>query len=144
MADWERILEYMQTHKGITCKECQRDIGTTELRKRICELKDKGYKIIDTWEDGTNRVGNPTRYKRYFLIGKKVPEEIIYIANCLGKDAVKVNTDKKQIMRQKIIILQRQLKVALDGFNRLYKYPDALVKAEVQIWLDRIQEVEEF
>lgn len=144
MADWQRILEYMQTHKGITCKECQRDIGTTELRKRICELKDKGYKIIDTWEDGTNRVGNPTRYKRYFLLGKKVSEETIYAVKKLPEDAVKVNTDIKQIMRQRIIILQRQLKVALDGFNRFCKYPDALVKAEAQIWLDRIKEVEEF
>lgn len=68
MADWERIAEYMKTHKGITCKECEKEIGTTELRKRICELKDKGYGIIDVWEEGTNRVGITTRYKRYFLV----------------------------------------------------------------------------
>lgn len=84
MADWERILEYMKTHKGITCKECQRDIGTTELRKRICDLKDKGYKIIDQWEEGTNRVGNPTRYKRYFLIGQQTREEFIARIDKIG------------------------------------------------------------
>lgn len=76
MADWERILDYMKTHDGITCKECEREIGTTELRKRICDLKDRGYKIIDQWEEGTNRVGNPTRFKRYFLVGT-LPDMIL-------------------------------------------------------------------
>lgn len=70
MSDWLRIAEYMKTHKGITCKECEKEIGTTELRKRICDLKDKGYKIIDVWETGVNRVGVETRYKRYFLISE--------------------------------------------------------------------------
>ena len=70
MSDWLRIAEYMRNHKGITCKECEKEIGTTELRKRICDLKDKGYKIIDVWENGVNRVGVETRYKRYFLVGE--------------------------------------------------------------------------
>jgi hypothetical protein len=68
MTDCERIIEYMKTHKGITVAECRDNIGTTELRKRICDLKNKGYKIIDFWEEGVNRVGHPTRFKRYYLI----------------------------------------------------------------------------
>lgn len=38
--------------------------------KKTCiyDLKEKGYTIADQWEDGFNRVGNPTRYKRYFLL----------------------------------------------------------------------------
>lgn len=68
MSDQTRILEYMANHKGITCKECEREIGTTELRKRISELKAKGFIITDTWEEGVNRVGSPTRFKRYFLL----------------------------------------------------------------------------
>lgn len=73
MSDWKRIAEYMKTHKGITCKECEREIGTTELRRRICDLKEKGYIIIGIKEEGENRVGVPTRYKRYYLL--KEPEQ---------------------------------------------------------------------
>lgn len=72
MTDKERIIEYMRGHNGITCKECDREIGTTELRKRVSDLRRSGYKITDIWEDGVNRVGRPTRYKRYFLL--KEPE----------------------------------------------------------------------
>jgi hypothetical protein len=70
MNDTDRILNYMLTHKGITCKECEKEIGTTELRRRICDLKEKGWVIIDVWEQGVNRVGVPTRYKRYFIGGR--------------------------------------------------------------------------
>ena len=68
ITDWERIVDYLKGHKGLTCKECEREIGTTELRKRVCDLKAKGYEILGVWEEGENRVGNPTRYKRYYLI----------------------------------------------------------------------------
>ena len=68
MTDVARIIEFMQEHKSITCKECQKHIGTTELRRRIRDIKDMGYEIGDVWEDGENRVGVKTRYKRYFII----------------------------------------------------------------------------
>lgn len=71
MSDCQRILKYMIEHKGITVSECRDFLGTTELRRRICDLKDKGWEITDSWEDGFNRVGHPTRYKRYFLLGRK-------------------------------------------------------------------------
>ena len=29
MNDTDRILNYMLNHKGITCKECEKEIGTT-------------------------------------------------------------------------------------------------------------------
>lgn len=65
-----KIIDYMMSNKGITCKECERYIGTTELRKQISDLKGKGWKIIDVWEEGLNRYGEKTRYKRYFLGGR--------------------------------------------------------------------------
>ena len=68
MSDVERIIEYMQECGSITCKECERQIGTTELRRRIRDIKDMGYEIGDVWEDGENRVGVKTRYKRYFIV----------------------------------------------------------------------------
>lgn len=72
MSDVERIIEYMQESGSITCKECQKKIGTTELRRRIRDIKDMGYEIGDIWEDGENRVGVKTRYKRYFIV--KTPD----------------------------------------------------------------------
>ena len=68
MSDIERIIRYMQENGSITCKECEQRIGTTELRRRICDLKDKGYEIGYVWEEGENREGNKTRFKRYFII----------------------------------------------------------------------------
>lgn len=71
MSDCERILEYMKKHHGITVAECRDYLGTTELRRRICDLKEKGFQITDIWENGGNRVGVPTRYKRYVLVKGK-------------------------------------------------------------------------
>lgn len=73
MNDIDRIIDYMYIHRSITCKECEKHIGTTELRKRICDIKDRGYEIGDVWETGENRYGVQTRYKRYFII--KAPDE---------------------------------------------------------------------
>lgn len=63
------IVKYLQTHRtGLTVKECQEKLGTTELRKRISDLKDKGYVFTTVWEYGVNRHGMPTKYKRYWLL----------------------------------------------------------------------------
>ena len=67
-----RIVQYMRTHKGITVGECRDNIGTTELRTRICDLKKMGYVIISQNEKGPNSNGTMSRYSRYFLI--KEPE----------------------------------------------------------------------
>lgn len=66
----EKILAFMRKHNGITVKTCQDKLGTTELRKMVSNLKNKGYKIGDVWEYGFNRYGIPTRWKRYFLINE--------------------------------------------------------------------------
>lgn len=71
MTDLDRIIDYMLSHKGITVTECRDKIGTTELRKRVCDLKSRGYIIEGIWEKGVNRVGNKTRFKRYYLIGRR-------------------------------------------------------------------------
>ena len=73
MSDIDRIIDYMIKNGSITCKECERNIGTTELRRRVCDIKDRGYTVEGVWEDGENRVGAPTRYKRYFIT--KLPSE---------------------------------------------------------------------
>ena len=63
------IIKYLQSHKsGLTVKECQEKLGTTELRKLISRLKDKGYVFTDIYETGYNRYGMEVRYKRYWLL----------------------------------------------------------------------------
>ena len=50
------IVKYLQSHRnGLTVKECQERFGTTELRKKIYDLR-------------LNRYGLNTRFKRYWLI----------------------------------------------------------------------------
>lgn len=62
---------YMTYHnRGITCQECYQHIGTTELRRIISRLKEKGYNITDRWIDDFNKFGQPVRYKRYYCLGK--------------------------------------------------------------------------
>lgn len=53
--------------KGITVRECIDVLGTTELRKIMSDLREKGFVVRDIWEDGENRFGEKTTYKRYFL-----------------------------------------------------------------------------
>ena len=82
----ERLLDYLKNKqaygvgskypvryliRGITVKECEHVLGSTELRKTICDLQDSGYKVEKVWEYGLDRFGNETRYKRYFVTGKE-------------------------------------------------------------------------
>ena len=67
----ERVFDYIRKHRGITVKECSKHIGTTECRKIISNLRDKGVLIDFVWENVVDRYGNETRIKRYFIIGRK-------------------------------------------------------------------------
>ena len=62
-----RILRYMKTHKGITPMEAFSELGITKLATRIGEMIRNGIEIVKMWEEGTDRYGNPTRYRRYYL-----------------------------------------------------------------------------
>lgn len=53
--------------KGITVREANEVLGTTELRKIMSTLRERGYKVIAVWEEGENRYGELVRYKRYFV-----------------------------------------------------------------------------
>lgn len=54
--------------KGITVRECEEVLGSTELRKIISTIRDDNrFRVFDIWEDGENKFGEPTRYKRYFI-----------------------------------------------------------------------------
>lgn len=65
-----RILEYMQTHKGITSQDAFKHLGITRLSARIKELRESGYNISTIMIEGTNKYGEPVRYGLYRLEGK--------------------------------------------------------------------------
>ena len=66
-----RVLCYLKENRsGLTVVECLQRLKTTELRKIVSNLNDKGYKIGSVWEKGTNSLGDPVRFKRYFYLGR--------------------------------------------------------------------------
>ena len=67
MNDCERIVADCREHGSITQMEATRELGNTRLGARIWDLKHRGYEVTDVWETGTDRFGDATRYKRYFV-----------------------------------------------------------------------------
>jgi len=67
MSQEDMILEYMETHRGITQAEAVEALGCYRLSARIADLRDRGVNVERVMEEGKNRYGVPTRYARYFL-----------------------------------------------------------------------------
>lgn len=65
----QSVLAYMIDFGSITVRQAVDDLGTTELRSRISEIRRAGYAVSSDYEDGKNRFGEPVRYKRYRLEG---------------------------------------------------------------------------
>lgn len=61
------IIEYMQTHNGITVLECIKYLNCTELRSRIAELKKYEYGAHDITEEPEYCEASGKWHKRYFL-----------------------------------------------------------------------------
>ena len=62
-----RILEHIMEHGSITTMEGSDILRIADTRKRISELRAKGYPIIDEWRRYTNEDGKSIRYKVYYL-----------------------------------------------------------------------------
>ena len=67
MTQQDLILNYIKKHKTITPYEAFEKLGCTKLATRISELREKGIKIRDCWEESYNRFGDKVRYKKYFI-----------------------------------------------------------------------------
>ena len=63
----DRILEYIRKFGSISSFEAYSDLGITQLGARIDQLKKEGYEFKTEWERKTNRYGEKTDYKRYYL-----------------------------------------------------------------------------
>lgn len=63
----DRIINYIRQFGSITSKDAYIDLGITQLGARIDGLERDGYSFIKEWENGKNRFGEETQYKRYYL-----------------------------------------------------------------------------
>ena len=63
----QRIINYIREFGSITSYEAYADLGITRLGARIDQLKKEGYEFRTEWESSTNRFGERTDYKRYYL-----------------------------------------------------------------------------
>lgn len=67
MSQEDMILEYMETHRGITQAEAVEALGCYRLAARIADIRDRGVSVERVMEEGKNRFGAPIRYARYFI-----------------------------------------------------------------------------
>lgn len=62
----EKIYKYILEHGSITTYQAFIDLGCTRLSEYIRQLRLE-HEIDDEWVETTNRYGEKTSYKRYFL-----------------------------------------------------------------------------
>ena len=64
----QRIINYIREFGSISSWEAYSDLEITQLGARIDQLKKDGYEFKTEWESSTNRFGERTDYKRYYLV----------------------------------------------------------------------------
>ena len=68
IAQKDRIINYIRQFGSISSFEAYANLGITQLGARIDKLKKEGFKFRTEWESNTNRFGEKTEYKRYYLV----------------------------------------------------------------------------
>lgn len=67
MTQCEMIVDYLQTHVGITSKEAMEQLGVYRLASRIHDLKEEGYSFDAVAREEINRYGQKTTFTEYRL-----------------------------------------------------------------------------
>lgn len=63
-----KILAYCEKHGSITIRDAFTKLNINSPSKRISELRNSGkYNVESIEESRTNRAGQTTRWKRYFI-----------------------------------------------------------------------------
>lgn len=63
----QRVLLYIEEHKGITSADATYQLGVLDLQSSIYRLRKKGYPIADRWEAKPGREGKIVRFKKYYM-----------------------------------------------------------------------------
>lgn len=75
----DRILQYIRRFESISSWEAYSELGITQLGARIDQLKKEGYQFRTEWESSTNKYGDKTEYKRYYLVDDMIAENMEHI-----------------------------------------------------------------
>lgn len=62
------LLKHLKAGNTITVAQGLSKLGIGDLRRRICDLRDRGHIIDDEWVTKKGRNGRKTRFKKYFLV----------------------------------------------------------------------------
>lgn len=62
----ERVINYMREFGSITTRDAFIDLGCTRLSEYIRQAR-LTLNVKDKWETTTNRFGEKTEYKRYWI-----------------------------------------------------------------------------
>ncbi len=62
----ERILKYIHDFGSITTYEAFTQLGCTRLSEYIRQIR-QDYRVKDEWVTATNRYGEPTQYKKFWI-----------------------------------------------------------------------------
>lgn len=63
-----KILTYCEQHGSITVREAFTKLNINSPTKRISEIRNSGLYSVNTIEESkTDKAGNTTRWKRYFI-----------------------------------------------------------------------------
>ena len=65
MSQIERIDRYIKDFGSITIRDAFMDLGIANFTARISNMREQGYPLVGTWEEGKNRYGEKVRYMRY-------------------------------------------------------------------------------
>lgn len=79
IAQKDRILQYIREFGSISSWEAYQDLGITQLGARIDQLKKEGYEFRTEWGNSTNRYGDKTYYKKYYLENDMIAENMQHI-----------------------------------------------------------------
>lgn len=66
----QQVLNHLVKYGSITPKQALDRYGIMRLGARIYDLRNLGYRIDKTTENGKNRLGKPCKYARYYLKGE--------------------------------------------------------------------------
>lgn len=75
MTQIDRVYQHMAKYGSITQREADDNYGCTDVAGVVYKLKKRGHAIIAKWEDGTNKFGDPTHFKRYYLVLEEEGDE---------------------------------------------------------------------
>ena len=64
----DRIINYIREFGSITSWEAYQDLGVMQLGARINQLQKDGHVFRTEWESKTNRYGDKTDFKKYYLV----------------------------------------------------------------------------